>query len=143
MITLSRDDPDSFVARHKRILGKPKVVVEHCEVRMTDPTVLNFDVYLVRSKRAQGEFERLQFAFGFGRSQRAYLNCFHSNQIRPSRQKSQRSFDLTKVSEAPCLSSGSGDESSRSDLQIRDLMHYVNRPVPLIPLRFEAHFRRL
>jgi hypothetical protein len=38
---------------------------------MTDPAVLNFDVYLVGCKRAQRKFERLQFAFGFGRSQRA------------------------------------------------------------------------
>ena len=49
---------------------------------MTDPAVLNFDVYLVGCKRAQRKFERLQFAFGFGRSQRAHLNCFHYNQIR-------------------------------------------------------------
>ena len=43
-------------------------IVEHCEVRMADPALLNFDVYLVGCKRAQGKFERLQFAFGFGRS---------------------------------------------------------------------------
>ena len=88
MITFGRDYTDSFMARHKWILGEPKFIVEHCEVRMTDPAVLNFDVYLVGSKRAQGKFERLQFAFGFGRSQRAYLNCFHYNQIRSRTEKS-------------------------------------------------------
>jgi hypothetical protein len=38
---------------------------------MTDPAVLNFNVDLVGCERAQRKFERLQFAFGFGRSQRA------------------------------------------------------------------------
>jgi len=64
LITLGRDYPDSFMAWHKWIFGESDFIVEHCEVRMTDPAVLNFDVYLVGCKRAQGKFERLQFAFG-------------------------------------------------------------------------------
>ena len=45
---------------------------------MTDPAVLNSDVYLIGCKRAQGKFKRLKLAFGFGRSHGAYVNCFHS-----------------------------------------------------------------
>src|SRR6266446_8533311 len=103
MITFGRDYTDSFMARHKWILGEPKFVVEHGEVRMTDPAVLNLDVYLVGCKRAQRKFERLQLAFGFGRSQRAHLNSFHYNQIRSRTEKSYRRFDSTKLSKGPCL----------------------------------------
>jgi hypothetical protein len=45
--------PNGLVARHKRILRCPPLVIQDGKIGMADAAVLNFDLYLFVAERSQ------------------------------------------------------------------------------------------
>ena len=62
-VTESGNGTNDFMTGNQRVFSYTKVVVEHCEVRVTDATMRDFDLNFLRPKFAGIETERLELPF--------------------------------------------------------------------------------